>query len=80
MGMGVWSRLRGETVGAGATKCLRSGPSRTAAGDWRMLTWFFMESKSISKVWRVRLSSVSVVSASLISADLVVTTVVLSSI
>ena len=45
-----------------------------------MLTWFFMESKSISKVWRVRLSSVSVVSASLISADLVVTTVVLSSI
>lgn len=49
-------------------------------GEVRALTRFLMDSSSISKVWTVRLSSVSATSASRTSADCEVTTVVLSSI
>lgn len=71
---GVGRRIRAEA------ECPRSGCRETAARNGRTLTWLFMDSRSISKVCRVRLSSVSVFSAFLLSADLVVTIVVLDSI
>lgn len=76
--------MEGGRIWAKMGLCLRATrlqwPGKVGAGEARALTKFFIEFRSISKDWTVRLSSVSVISAAPISAVCEVTTVVLSSI